>query len=123
MTNYGELRAEWLTKIELIEAAEWNNLVGLTYPFIRYEFLWAMEESGCVGGDSGWQARHLTVRNKAGALVAVAPSYLKEHSYGEFTFDWSWANAYSQNRLNYYPKLITAMPFTPCAGPRIAVRA
>ena len=81
-----------------------------------------MEESGCIGNDSGWEACHLLVRDPQGTLVAAVPNYLKDHSYGEFVFDWSWANAYHQNRLNYYPKMLTAMPYTPCAGPRIVVR-
>ena len=72
-----------------------------------------------VGSRTGWQAQHLVVRNHARELVAAAPLYLKEHSYGEYVFDWSWADAYRRNGLQYYPKLLSAIPFTPITGPRL----
>ncbi len=96
----------------------WDRLCGTDYPFLRYEFLDALEQSGSVGPQTGWQPLHL-VAEQDGAAVAVMPLYLKTHSYGEYVFDWSWADAYQRHGLDYYPKLVTAIPFTPATGPRI----
>lgn len=90
-------------------------------PFVRHAFLSALEDSGCVGGNSGWQPCHVVLEDEQG-LRAAAVSYQKQHSYGEFVFDWSWAQAYERHGLAYYPKLITAIPFTPSLGPRLGVR-
>ncbi|MDX1481337.1 MAG: peptidogalycan biosysnthesis protein, partial [Woeseiaceae bacterium] len=87
-------------------------------PFLRHEFLHAAERSGSVGGDTGWLPRHLTLTD-GGSLRAALPLYEKRHSWGEFVFDWSWAQAYGQAGLDYYPKLVAAVPFTPAAGPRL----
>lgn len=89
----------------------------MDYPFLRPEFLAVLEASGCVGEDTGWEPNHLSVGD--GASDAFMPLYVKTHSYGEYVFDWAWANAYHQHGLNYYPKLLTAIPFTPATGPRI----
>ena len=100
-------------------AENWNSITGIDYPFLRHEFLHALEASGCVGGQSGWDPNHaLLFENDT--LVAVMPLYIKHHSYGEYVFDWSWADAYQRNGLPYYPKLVTAIPFTPATGPRLA---
>jgi predicted N-acyltransferase len=87
-------------------------------PFSQHAFHAALEHSGSVGGDSGWQPLHLEIIDD-GKPIALIPSYVKTHSWGEFVFDFEWANAYERNGLEYYPKLISAVPFTPCAGPRI----
>jgi predicted N-acyltransferase len=87
-------------------------------PFSQYAFHAALEQSGSVGGDSGWQPLHIEIKND-GRPIALIPSYVKTHSWGEYVFDFEWANAYQRNGLEYYPKLISAVPFTPCAGPRI----
>lgn len=108
-----------LDAISRIPAAQWNALTGIDYPFLRHEFLLALEASGCVAPETGWQPRHLLIED-AGRLLAVMPLYLKQHSYGEFVFDHAWADAYHRNGLDYYPKLVNAIPFTPCNGPRIA---
>lgn len=79
-----------------------------------------MEISGAVGGNSGWQPHHLLVYNNE-KLVALMPAYLKQHSYGEYVFDHGWANAFHQHGVAYYPKLVTAIPFTPVSGPRICI--
>ncbi|MEM9774605.1 MAG: GNAT family N-acetyltransferase [Chloroflexota bacterium] len=113
--------AQFLQSIEEIPPAEWNGLAGDDYPFIQHEFLLALEKSGSASTESGWIPNHLVVRDQTNQLVAIAPAYLKDHSYGEYVFDWSWAHAYQQNRLPYYPKLLTAIPFTPCTGPRLVV--
>ena len=77
-----------------------------------------MEESGCTTARTGWTPRHLVLQDAAGAAVGALPLYKKSHSRGEFVFDFSWANAYAQHGLPYYPKLVTAIPFTPVRGPR-----
>lgn len=112
------LRFQIVTHIHEISAKSWNALNESHYPFISHEFLATLESSGCVGKESGWQPFHLTVFD-ADRLVACMPMYLKEHSYGEYVFDWSWAEAYQRYGLNYYPKLIAAIPYTPATGPRI----
>jgi len=102
-----------------IDASEWNRLAGSDYPFLRHEFLAAAEASGCVSPDTGWTPRHLTVRDRNGKICAAMPLYEKSHSWGEFVFDWSWAQAYQRAGIDYYPKLISAIPFTPAPSTRI----
>ena len=87
-------------------------------PFIDWRYLTALEQTGCVGGRSGWAANHLLVERN-GELVAAAPLYRKLHSYGEYVFDWAWADAYQRHGLDYYPKGLVASPFTPVPGPRL----
>lgn len=107
--------------IESIAATDWDAVVGDANPFLSHAFLGALERAGCVGGDTGWHPRYvLAYENEI--LVGAVPLYLKEHSYGEYVFDWSWANAAARARLPYYPKLVAAIPFTPVTGPRILVR-
>ena len=96
----------------------WDRLAGEGYPFTRYAFLEALESSGAVGGRSGWHVHHLGLY-EGGELVAALPCYQKQHSYGEYVFDWSWADAYQRSGLDYYPKLLCAIPFTPATGPRL----
>ena len=92
------------------------------HPFLKHAFLDALEATGCVGDESGWLPAHLVVRDEqSGRLVAAVPQYLKAHSWGEFVFDWSWAQAYQRAGLEYYPKLLSAIPFTPVTGPRLLV--
>lgn len=100
---------------------DWNALVGDRYPFLRHEFLLAAERTGCVSPDSGWSPRHLGLYDDKNMLQGVMPLYEKTHSWGEFVFDWSWAQAYEQAGLNYYPKLISAVPFTPAPSSRLHV--
>lgn len=104
--------------IHEIAAAEWNALAGAN-PFVRHEFLAALEDSGSVGGRSGWYPSHVALRDDAGALVAAAPAYAKTHSYGEYVFDHAWANALEASGGDYYPKLQVAAPFSPVPGPRL----
>lgn len=91
-------------------------------PFISHEFLSALEESGSVGGRTGWQPRHLLVEGPGGYLLGAAPCYVKTHSRGEYVFDHGWAEAFERAGGNYYPKLQVAVPFTPVTGPRLLVR-
>lgn len=105
-----------------IAEADWNALLSPDAgPFLRYEFLNALELSGCVGGNTGWQVAHLLVEDSNSRLLGAMPLYLKQHSYGEFVFDWAWAQAYEQNGMPYYPKALSAIPFTPVQGPRLLV--
>jgi len=91
---------------------------GAIHPFASWAFLDALETSGCVGEGSGWTPRHLLAEDAEGRLVGAMPLYLKDHSYGEYVFDHAWANALERAGGTYYPKLVTAIPFTPAAGPR-----
>ena len=101
-----------------IPRAQWDELADPGHPFLSHAFLAALETSGSVGAETGWQPHHLVVRDGA-RLRAVMPCYLKTHSYGEYVFDWSWADAYRRHGLSYYPKLLSAVPFTPATGPRL----
>jgi len=116
------LRAELVARIADLPAAEWDALDASGHPFLRHGFLEALESTGCVGGDTGWLPQHLAVRDAQGTLVAAVPQYLKAHSWGEFIFDMSWAQAYARSGLDYYPKLLSAIPFTPVKGPRLLMR-
>ena len=102
-----------------ISGDDWNGLVGDGYPFLRHEFLLAAESSGSVTPDAGWIPRHLTLRGPDDALRAALILYEKNHSWGEFVFDWAWARAYEQAGLPYYPKLVSAVPFTPAPSQRL----
>jgi len=112
-----------LKSIADIGAAAWNALAGTAQPFLRHEFLLAMEASGCAAPRTGWTAQHAVLEDSGGRAIGAMPLYRKAHSRGEFVFDFSWANAYAQHGLNYYPKLLTAIPFTPVRGPRLLVAA
>jgi uncharacterized protein len=109
---------EFLTSLNDISSAEWNAVAGIHCPFTRYEFLSALENNGCVGEKWGWLTQHLVVRD-AKKVIAVVPLYIKDNSYGELVFDWSWAEAYQRAGLDYYPKLVSAIPYTPATGSRI----
>ena len=104
-----------------IDARQWNALNPDNNPFLRYEFLHALETAACLGEEHGWFPRHFALRDKRGDLIAACPAYIKTNSYGEFVFDWSWADAYEQHGLRYYPKLVSSIPYTPAAGQRILV--
>jgi uncharacterized protein len=114
-------QAETIGRIADVPAAEWDALDPTGHPFLRHAFLEALETSGCVGGDSGWAPRPLVLRDDGGRLVAAVPRYLKSHSWGEFVFDWNWAQASVRAGIEYYPKLVSAVPFTPVTGPRLLV--
>lgn len=110
----------FLDSINDIDRESWNLIAGTNYPFTRHEFLSALENSGAATQATGWQAHHLTVYEQQ-QLIAVMPLYLKHHSYGEYVFDWAWADAYHRHGLDYYPKLLAAIPFTPATGPRLCL--
>ena len=107
-----------------IDAAQWNSLLDAqasATPFMRHEYLLALHASGSASTATGWTAQFLAVE-RGGELIAACPLYLKEHSYGEYVFDWAWADAYQRHGLAYYPKLLDAVPFTPVPGPRLLAR-
>ena len=107
------------TSIAEINAEEWNKLLSDLNPFIRHEFLAALENHQCVGEEFGWFPYHLAVRNSNKTLLGACPLYIKTNSYGEFVFDWSWASAYERAGLNYYPKMVCSSPYNPVTGARL----
>ena len=111
-----------LTSIADIAAPDWDALLDATTaaaaPCLRHAYLASLEEAACVGGHSGWTPAHGTLW-RDGKAIAAMPLYLKHHSYGEYVFDWAWAEAYARHGLAYYPKWLSAVPFTPIPGPRL----
>ncbi len=107
--------------IDGIDARQWNALVRDGYPFLRHEFLAAMERHECVGRRAGWIPRHLGCF-EGDTLVGAMPLYEKHNSWGEFVFDHAWAEAYRSAGIEYYPKLVNAIPFTPASGQRVPTR-
>ncbi len=114
-------RVEILEDLSTVSAGEWNRLGVAALPFLRHEFLRALEVHGCLGERFGWLPRHIVVHDTQDRLIAACPLYLKFNSYGEFVFDWAWADAYERNGLRYYPKLVSASPYTPATGPKLLV--
>ncbi len=112
------IRVECLSTLSSLEASRWDELAGGKNPFVSYAFLKALEDSQTATAETGWKPSYL-VASSDQQLLAAAPLYVKAHSYGEYVFDWSWANAYQQLRGSYYPKLQVAVPFTPVPGPRL----
>lgn len=112
-----------------VDRDDWNALTSSSvlgrHPFVQYDFLKLLEDSGSVGLDddtgqhSGWHPLHVLVHDDDGKLLGACPTYLKEHSYGEYIFDWSWANAIERMGVPYYPKIVVGIPFTPATGPRL----
>lgn len=115
------MRTAVVNQIRDIPPEEWNRVSGTAHPFLRHEFLSALESNGCVGDAYGWWPQHIVVYDDDDTLVGVAPLYLKSNSYGEFVFDWAWADAYQRAAVPYYPKLVSAIPYTPVTGPRVLV--
>ena len=114
------MHCKFFPAIADIPSSVWNDLFDTDNPFVQHAFLLALEESGCAGPLTGWQPQHMMLLN-GGKPLAVLPLYAKDNSYGEFVFDWGWAEAYQRVGLDYYPKLVTAIPFSPVAGPRVGV--
>ena len=120
-TQHSDLDFSFVASISTIGKETWERCAGTDNPFVRYEFLHALEETGCTTEATGWRPHHGLASDADGTVVAAVPIYLKTHSYGEYVFDWSWANAYHSNGFDYYPKLLTAVPFTPSVGKRLLV--
>src|SRR6476661_5841642 len=114
-------RTRIVSSLSEIGQPEWDRLASMqadANPFLSYAFLHALHESGSASRKSGWQPQYLTLWQDQ-ALAAAMPLYVKSHSYGEYVFDWAWADAYRRNGLTYYPKLLSAIPFTPVTGGRL----
>jgi predicted N-acyltransferase len=109
-----------VSSIGQVDAAAWDTCAGASNPFVSHAFLSALEDSGSVSAEAGWQPQHVVLKD-SGRIVGCAPLYLKGHSYGEYIFDWGWAQAYERAGGRYYPKLQCAVPFTPVTGPRLLV--
>mgnify|MGYP006422881669 CR=1 FL=1 len=113
------------SRIAAVPAAAWDACAGGDNPFVAHAFLNALENSGSVAPSRGWQPRHVLLYGSgeaAGDLLGAVPLYVKTHSFGEYVFDWAWADAYERAGGRYYPKLQAAVPFTPVTGPRLLVR-
>jgi hypothetical protein len=106
------------SRIAEVDAAAWDALDHGGCPFVRHGFLSALEETGSIGRQAGWEPRYL-LAERDGALIGAAPAFVKSHSFGEFIFDWEWAHASQRAGLDYYPKLVVAAPVTPATGPRL----
>ncbi|OUS05860.1 GNAT family N-acetyltransferase [Gammaproteobacteria bacterium 42_54_T18] len=126
-TSDEQYKVRFIDSITDVDVKQWSAVakVGsekqIQYPFVQYGFLRALEVTGVTTRKTGWQPHHLTVYSQ-GELVAFLPLYLKFHSYGEYVFDWSWAEAYERHGVEYYPKLLSCIPYTPSAGPRLCVK-
>lgn len=104
-----------------VDGASWDALVGPDHVFERHAFLAHLERSGCVGAEAGWLPVPVLVEDGEGRLIGAAPAYLKDNSYGEYIFDWGWADAARRHGIRYFPKVVVAVPFTPATGPRLLV--
>jgi len=113
-----DIKIDFLSSIEKITVNDWHVLNNSPCPFLRYDFFNALEKSHSVSAQQGWQAHHLTasINNK---VIAVMPMYLKSHSWGEYVFDWDWADAFKRNGVDYYPKLVATIPFTPVSSDKL----
>jgi uncharacterized protein len=117
-TAAGGLEVKLVQGIEQLAPHQWDACIGADQPFLSHAFLAALEASGSACQETGWLPLHAVVEQD-GRLLGCAPMYLKSHSYGEYVFDWGWANAYERAGGRYYPKLQVAVPFTPVPGPRL----
>ncbi len=122
MSSEFSYRVQRITSLEQVPAESWNALAD-DDPFLRHEFLVALERTGCVGPSTAWQPAHLVVEDETQGILGGLPLYIKYDSRGEFVFDWSWADAFERAGRSYYPKLVCAVPFTPATGPRLLVNA
>lgn len=120
LSSAASITARVIASLDEVAADQWNALDATDNPFLSHQFLSALENTGCVGGPSGWHPEHITLWQN-NQLVAAAPAYRKDHSFGEYVFDFAWADAYRRAGLRYYPKLLVAVPFSPVTGPRLLV--
>ena len=112
------MKVDFVDSIEKISREDWESVLNNKYPFLQYDFLKTLEVTKCVSPEQGWTPFHAVV-SEGEMIVAIMPLYIKTDSQGEFIFDWSWADAFYRNGLEYYPKLVSSIPFTPASGPRI----
>src|SRR5690606_3165083 len=120
-----DYRTQTCRSLADVDPGQWDALVDRGRPgavFVRHAWLAALEASACVGRGTGWMPAHLLLRAGDGRFVAAAPRYRKLHRFGEYVFDWAWADAFERHGLAYYPKWLVAVPFTPVEGPRLLAR-
>ncbi len=119
LASLQDITVELIPSLDEIDAKQWDALTDGT-PLLSHAFLSALEHSGSVGRSTGWNPYPLVVKQN-GQLIGAMPLYLKSHSYGEYVFDWAWADVYERSGLNYYPKLLSAIPFSPITSARLLV--
>ena len=117
-----DIELSFYDSVASIGQSNWQRVFSDDNPFTQFEYLLALEQSLSVCFESGWHPKHLVVTS-AKEVIAILPCYEKSHSWGEYVFDWAWAEAYERNGLEYYPKLVAAIPFTPVSGQRIGIAA
>ena len=120
------MQVSFVDSIDRVDASHWDGLfhdtdIGKINPFVSHAYLLCLEQSQSVSIKAGWHPQHLLVHDDNQQLIAALPLYLKGHSYGEYVFDWSWADAYQRTGRAYYPKLLSAIPFSPVLGPRLGI--
>ena len=116
------MKIELISDLNSLDKEQWNKLNVNNHPFTSYEFLSALELSQSVCSKTGWIPKHIIIKNNKNILIGALPNYLKMHSYGEYIFDHGWANAFENAGGQYYPKLLSAIPFTPATGPRFLIK-
>ncbi|CAG9295723.1 GNAT family N-acetyltransferase [Celerinatantimonas diazotrophica] len=117
-----EVKSGWIQNLDDCPKQQWQALVKECGPFVQYDFLNIFEQSGCVGANTGWQVCHWLMWDNE-QLVAAVPGYIKYHSFGEYVFDWGWADSYQRAGVAYYPKWISSVPFTPITDERLLMAA
>jgi len=123
MADGGEtVTVKVLSSLGEVSAADWDACAGPENPFVSHTFLRTLEDSSAACGETGWLPQHVVIEDTGGGLIGAAPCYLKNHSHGEYVFDWGWADAYERAGGQYYPKLQVSVPFSPVTGPRLLVR-
>ena len=115
------MKCELVSRLADVNRNEWDSLNTSNHPFTSYDFLNSLEMSESVTAKTGWNPQHIIIKNNTGNIIGASPNYLKMHSYGEYIFDHAWANAFENAGGQYYPKLLSAIPFTPATGPRILI--
>ena len=111
-----------ISSLNEVSKAEWDACAGDENPFLCHDFLSSLEDSGSICPEAGWLSQHIICRNDEGLLIGAVPLYLKGHSYGEYIFDWSWADAWERAGNKYFPKLLSGVPFTPVTCRKLLVK-
>lgn len=120
--NDNTVSVKVFSSIDEVSSAEWDACAGSENPFVSHTFLKTLEDSLAVRAESGWLPQHVVVQDVSGKTIGASPCYLKNHSHGEYVFDWGWADAFERAGGQYYPKLQVSVPFSPVTGPRLLVR-
>jgi len=122
MSSQKDYNLNLYDSISSVNKDQYNRIIDPQNPFLEYEFLHSLEKSGCVGADTTWKPYYITLSDKEKDIIVGAITfYIRFDSYGEFIFDWEWARAFYSAGMNYYPKMLVAIPFTPTNGIRIHV--